>query len=280
MKFEIAYKIIRSTSKVGVLNSLVYRWDFLMSLASGLMNFLVQLIFWPVFYGADTLNKTTVSNATIAGYNLNEIISYSVLVYILQFGIATVAIGNVIKSDIMNGDLNINLIRPFNYLCYRLVLAFSQQLFVFLISVIAFLLISGLLNVTIILPKKCYIVFLFILSILLSYVLSFLLSCMVGMLAFWMLETSSLDILYKGIMLIMSGSIFPLDYIGGIAGFIIRYLPFSYMVYFPVKLFLGSFSIYKLLMDFLIGILWATILFIAVIKMWQNGIKRFSAFGD
>ena len=105
------------TASIGLQNSIIYKNNFLLGFISGVFGLFVQLVFWPAFFNAGTdFSYATIDKTVIAGYYLNEIMTYSLLVYFIQRGTAMMNIGGPIKEDIMNGGLNIHLNRPNKYL--------------------------------------------------------------------------------------------------------------------------------------------------------------------
>ena len=71
-----------------------------------------------------------------------------------------------------------------------------------------------------------------------------------GMLGFWFLEVASLLFVYMLANYLLSGHMFPLDRLDGIAtgilgislGDVVKMLPFEYTAYFPAAIWLGKIS--------------------------------------
>lgn len=270
---------IVSTSIIGFQNSIVYRGNFLITLIAGLISLFSNIIFWPAVYGVNIFNQSKLVSENISGYTLKEMISYTLLVYILQWGVTMTATGYNIKWDIMTGKLNYHLLKPYNYLGIRVVLSFSKQLPTFVISILTFsMLMKGMEN-WIIWPTDNKSLVLISLAVILSYIISFQISCLMGMISFWILETSSLNVFLKGITLILSGAIFPLDFIGGGGGRLLTYLPFNFLIFFPTQLYLKKLTSIDTVNGFICGIGWIVILGILIYFLWDKGTRRYSCFG-
>lgn len=271
-------KFIR-TMIIGLQNTIVYRGNFLISLIAGLISLFANIIFWPAVYGVDIFNQTKLVSENISGYTLREMMSYALLVYILQWGIAISNTGYSIKMDIMTGKINYYLLKPYRYLKTKAIFGLSQQLLTFIISLGTFLLMISYMNVWIMIPQEYESWILITIAVILSYIISFQISCLVGMISFWILETSSLNVFIKGITLILSGAVFPLDFIGGAEGRFLTYLPFNFLIFFPTQLYLQKLSTSDIASSFIIAVGWIVVFNIVIKFLWSRGTKRYSSFG-
>lgn len=274
-----SYNLIVSTGKIGIQSTMMYKGNFFLSLIVGFISLCAQIIFWPAVYGVDVSKMASYGGGIISGYTLSQMLAYSILVYILQFGNSTVNIGNKIKSDIMSGDLNSSLIRPFNYLYNSMIFTLAKQIILFFLSVITMTILVWAFKDWVALPENIMNIVLLIPAVFMAYTVSFLISCILGLISFWILETSTLDTFLKGVLLIMSGAVFPLDYINGTGGIILKYLPFSYITFFPTQLYLAKSITINLFFDYLVGLIWVVVLLTIVKKMWSKGIRKYSAYG-
>ena len=277
MKFLI--KTAR-TAYVGLQTSLIYRMNFLLGFLSGFMTLAIQLIFWPSFYSAGTdFSYAVIKNTVIAGYNLREILTYSLLVYFIQRGNTMMNIGESIKQDIKNGELNLYLTRPTNYIWSKWVFAVSGQLVNLLISFVVLLAVLACIRIGFVLPADPKQMVYIILFVILAYMLSFFIHCIIGLLSFWILETSSVSMILNATISILSGAIFPLNYLDNSISALIKYLPFSYLAWFPAQVYLNKVSEEELLQNLLLCCCWILLLGVVLSKLWKRGLRRYAAFG-
>lgn len=268
------------TAGIGLQHSIIYKNNFLLGFLSGAFGLVVQLVFWPVFFSSGTeFGYATVENTTIAGYHLNEMMTYSILIYFIQRGTSMMNIGGDIKGDIMSGGLNIHLIRPVKYLWLKWVSSISGQLINFILSLFVFLSISVFLKSFFILPGDIMQMLMVVLFVFFAYILSFLINCILGMLSFWLLEIGALNAFISMGIAILSGSIFPIDFINNKIGVLLKYLPFSYLAFVPTQIYLGKLSVDGLTQNIFICLFWIVFLTVIANKLWKNGIRRYSAFG-
>lgn len=268
------------TAEIGLQNSIIYKNNFLLGFLSGVFGLLVQLVFWPVFYNSGTeFGYAVIETTTIAGYYLNEMMTYSILIYFIQRGTSMMNISGDIKGDIMSGGLNIYLIRPVKYLWLKWVSSISGQLINFSLSLLVFLSISFLLKSVLVFEGNTAQVLMVILFVFFAYILSFLINCILGMLSFWLLEINALNAFIGMGINILSGAIFPIDFINNKFGVLLKYLPFSYLAFVPTQIYLGKVSIDGLTQNIFICTFWIIILTYIANTLWKSGIRRYSAFG-
>lgn len=270
----------KSTAYIGLQTSMIYKKNFLFGFLSGIMTLIVQLVFWPSFYSAGTdYSFATIKNTVIAGYSLNEIMTYSLVIYFIQRGNSMMNIGTAIKQDIKSGGLNILLVRPTNYLWSKWVFSFSGQFMNMILSFLVFIMILTCIRIGFVLPMNGQQTAFVILFILFAYVLSFLINSIIGLLSFWILETSSISMIVNATITILSGAIFPLNYLNSNISVIIKYLPFSYLAWFPAQVYLNKVDKLQIEQNLLICVFWIIVLLIAVYRLWKNGVRRYAAYG-
>lgn len=268
------------TASVGLQNSIIYKNNFLLGFLSGVFGLFVQFIFWPAFYNAGTeFSYAAIDETVIAGYYLNEMLTYSLLIYFIQRGTSMMNLSGTIKGDIMSGGLNIQLIRPVKYLWNKWIFSISGQIINLGLSLIVFLLVLLFFRFTFVLPSAISDIGYTILFIIFAYILSFLINGILGMLSFWLLETSAINQILGMVIGILSGSLFPIDFIQGRLGDILKYLPFSYLAYFPTQIYLGKVDTAQIITNIEICLFWILFLSILMKKLWKDGIRKYSAFG-
>jgi ABC-2 type transport system permease protein len=97
---------------VGIQNTLVYRVNFLFRSVFGLIPLFATLSLWRAVYAG--------KQGDVAGYSLGAMISYYLVVTIVD-GLTAVAEDDwQIVSDIRDGRLSQLLLKPIDYLAYRL----------------------------------------------------------------------------------------------------------------------------------------------------------------
>jgi len=120
---------------------------------------------------------------------------------------------------------------------------------------------------------------LFPLALLGAWLITYLAMAAVGSLAFFVDSATSLFDVWLGLFGVFSGYLVPLELYPHWVGALSRWLPFRYMLAFPVELVTGALSPGEALRQ--LGTQWgfAVLLLLAAAGMWRLGTRRFAAFG-
>jgi ABC-2 type transport system permease protein len=117
-----------------------------------------------------------------------------------------------------------------------------------------------------------------VLSLMMAFLIGFLLESLIGLIAFWFLEVSSLVFVYMMINYFLSGHMIPLDWLGPVGEWV-RYLPFNYLAYFPAAIMLGKVEGSRLAIELCVELGWIIVLFFANRLAFARGVRRYGAFG-
>ncbi len=211
---------------VGIQNNLTYRFNFLARTLFGLIPLIAILYVWRTIYAG---NK----QGAIGTYSLAEMISYYLLVTIVDALTAVNEDDWQIAADIKDGNISQFLLKPIDYLAYRLCLFVSGRLTYLAVAAIPLALFILSLSKYFILPKTFAAFGCFLFSVLLTALLQFFTSYALAMLAFWVLEVSTFIFIVFAFEYIASGHLFPLDILPPTLRDALFYTPFPYQLYFP-----------------------------------------------
>ena len=106
--------------KIGTENMLVYRFNFFFRAAVSLLPLLATIYLWQTIYGGQ--------KSDVAGYSLAAMISYYLLVTIVDTLTAVNEDDWQIAADIKDGNISQFLLKPIDYLTYRICLFFSGKI--------------------------------------------------------------------------------------------------------------------------------------------------------
>ena len=119
----------------------------------------------------------------------------------------------------------------------------------------------------------------FIVAILLALVLNFVVFFIVGLLGLWFSEISRIFPAISIIIMVISGGIFPLDILGDSFNRVILFLPFKYMLQFPVEIITGKDMTIPIYFLFMVQTFWIIVFGIVSGILWKNGLKKYIAVG-
>src|SRR5687767_2115641 len=99
---------------IGIQNTLVYRVNFLFRVAFGLIPLFALMSLWRAVYDGQSRD--------VGGYSLNQMISYYLILIIVDALTAVNEDDWQIAADIKDGNISQFLLKPIDYLTYRLCL--------------------------------------------------------------------------------------------------------------------------------------------------------------
>src|SRR5256714_2667389 len=115
---------------IGIQNNLTYRFNFLARAVFGLIPLIAVLYLWQAIYSGNG------PGSNVGGYTLAEMISYYLLVTIVDALTAVNEDDWQIAADIKDGNISQFLLKPIDYLWYRLCLFLSGRLTYLAVAVV------------------------------------------------------------------------------------------------------------------------------------------------
>lgn len=258
---------------IGIQNTLVYRVNFLFRAAAGLIPLSGTLYLWKAVYAGKT------DGADVAGYALSQMISYYLIVTLVDAFTAVAEDDWQIAADIKDGHISQFLVRPISYLAYRFSLYLSGRAIYTVVALIPVGLFLFFLREHLSLPASPFTFFAFAISVVLAGLLQFIIACMMALLAFWVLDVSTFIFIQFAFEYIASGHLFPLDILPRWLEQIILLTPYPYLLYFPVAIWLGRVEGDELTRGLLIQGAWVAVGYLLLQWIWGRGIRRYSAVG-
>ena len=247
--------------------SAAYRANLWFSLAAEAIPLLgVLLYFLGVMPEAGTLN----------GYSQKDMLTYYVLGLLLVAWIPTV--WWEVGENIRQGTLNSYLLRPKSYFGYFLscqgaVSALYTAMSVVFVGALT-LLFPGSLRP----PPNVFCGAGFLVSSLLGFLLAYQTGYLICLSAFWVEDVTGLLSVTYLLQSVACGQLFPLDFLPRWAYEAIRWSPFPYWFFFPLKIYMGL-SKGEILNGLGVTLLWLGITGGFIRVVWNAGIKRYDARG-
>lgn len=257
--------------EMGIQKAIEYRVDFLLGYFSAIFPIIIQVSMWTAIY--QSTNK-----GILYGYSYRQMILYTFFVGVVSKFLST-GFEYEMNEDIKNGGLNKYIVKPINYCLYRNFCFLGER---FSISV-AF--VCVLLVLSLIFKSMGYFqigimkIICFICALLLSLVLNFFLYFCIGISGLWFSEISRVYPAIGIILTVISGGIFPLDILGESINTVIFFLPFRYMLQFPVDIITGKELNYSIIVPFLVQIFWVIAIGGYAQILWKRGLRKYIAVG-
>jgi viologen exporter family transport system permease protein len=260
---------------IGIQNNLTYRFNYLTRTLFSFIPLFAMLSLWRMVYAGS-------GGGSHSGYTEAEIIFYYLMVAVVDVFTAVNEDDWQIAADIREGNISQFLLKPVNYLWYRLCLFFSGRVAFVMMAFIPLAIFIFCFRNYVQLPANEIALFIFPISIVLTALLQFFISYSMALLAFWLLEISTLIFILFAFEYIASGHVFPLSMLHSSHPLLERALfftPFPYQLYFPVSIYMGKISGANLWFGLLIQFGWVLLAYAFARFMWWRGIKKYSAFG-
>jgi ABC-2 type transport system permease protein len=251
--------------RINFINSFVYFGDIV---ASSFFVGLIVFVFtqlWQVIYSGNEL---------IAGFTIVMMIWYFVMTESIVTSLPSVI--EKVGEEIRSGEVANYLNKPYSYIFYNYSVSLGSAIFKFLLtlsigSIVAFLVI-GKMDFNFL-----YIPLLFII-IILAITIHFILMMFIGVFAFWFEDSRSLYLIYQKIVFTIGGMLLPLEIFPNWLASISKFLPFSYIAYYPAKLFV-EFNINFFFEILIKQLLWIILFFILTFLIYKIGERRLSING-
>ncbi len=256
---------------IGLQNTFVYRWNFFLRALFGLFPLIGTIFIWGAIFEA--------KGGGINNFDYASMVFYFLLVLALDTLITPADDEWQVAADIREGQMNAFLVKPMNYLLYRLSLFASNRLLYTVVTLPVLVVTFFAFRTYIAWPSSWVTWAWAIVSVILAAMLQFLISYSVALLAFWMLEISTVVFIIYSFEYFLSGHMFPISFMPeGIQG-ILRLLPFPYELYFPISIFMEQVRGRELWKGMLIQTCWVLLIYLGASALWRGGLRKYQAVG-
>jgi ABC-2 type transport system permease protein len=259
---------------------LAYRGDFMLGTAMRFLPIVTQVFLWTAVFAAT-------SRANIAGYSRNDIVAYYLLTMVTRAFSSMPGLAGGISRSIRDGSVKKYLVQPVDYVAFLLAARVAHKLVYYAVAILPFVAVFWLCRSYFPPAPDAATIAAFLVSLVLSFLLGFFMEATLGMLGFWVLETSSIVFAYMLVQYLLSGHMFPIDMLAGIptgvggvsVADVVRWLPFEFTAYFPSAVWLGKVQGAALVRGLAIEAAWVVIMAVACRLAWWRGTRRYAAYG-
>ena len=254
---------------------LVYRADFAFATLVRFLPIVTQVFLWGAIYQTTGPRDPKLIN----GYSYGDMVAYSLLVMVGRAFSSMPGLTTGIARDIRDGAIKKFLVQPIDLLDYLFCHRVAHKLVYYAVAFLTFAFVfwlcrnylHGWTDITMFIG--CLI------SLILAFLVGFLIESLMGLIAFWFLEVSSLVFVYMLVSYFLSGHMLPLDWLPPPYGDAIRLLPFKYLAFVPAAILLEKYNYQQLAVELAQGFAWVVVLLLLNRVALARGIKRYSAFG-
>ncbi|RJR25162.1 hypothetical protein C4578_01865, partial [Candidatus Microgenomates bacterium] len=234
------------------------------------VSFFALVIFWLAIYGV---------GENVFGYEKSQMITYLIGIAFLR-SLVLASRSFEISRHIRRGELSRYLLWPLsiNSFWFGRDLADKSINLIFAFFEIGLVILIFKLNLYF--PQSPANWIFFIVLVLLSTLLYYFLSFCISILAFWTEDVWATRWLLGIIFLeFLSGAFFPLDILPGWLSRVVYFTPFPYLVFFPLKIWLGQVAIGESFRVLAITIFWLGLFYFLSSYLWKKGFRKYGAYG-
>ncbi|MEA4909450.1 MAG: hypothetical protein GYA17_20285 [Chloroflexi bacterium] len=245
---------------------LQYRSFFFLLAFGWMVPPLIYLFVWSVAAGEGRL----------AGMGRGEFVAYYlilILVNQLTYAQTNWTVGDLIRI----GDLNAWLLRPVPFVYQVLANEVAGKV----VTMIFVLPVAGLLALFLRpeLDVTAGQAALFVPALLLAWLLRFLWGYWLALLAFWATRSDALLAVQDALVFLLAGVVAPTALLPGTLHTLSVYLPFRYMVGFPVEILTGQLDPAAMAAGFAVQAAWLAVALGTCAWVWRAGLHRYAAVG-
>jgi ABC-2 type transport system permease protein len=256
--------------KITLQEYFVYRLNFFLWRFRAFIQLLVLYFLWSAVIPQGT---------TIFGYDQAKILTYILGTSIIRSFILSSRSVDV-AGEISSGSLSNFLLRPINYLKYWFAKDISDKILNLFFSIIGIFLIFILLRPPIIIQNNPITIFLTMVTIILGIILYFYLSFSLSLVAFWTPENVwPPRFLAMIIIEFFAGSLFPLDILPVGLFKVLKLLPFTYLLFFPLSVYFGKLTPQEIFTGILISLFWILVFWQLAKALFRLGLRNYTAWG-
>jgi ABC-2 type transport system permease protein len=234
--------------------------------------------FIQVFFKVAIWSSVYAGSTAVEGVSLPEMITYSVLAGTVLSAWEWARLIQSIDAAVTSGDVCVFLLKPLHYPLYLLATECGNWGFRLALVVLPIVVTIGV-SYGILPPASWFHAAAFLVFWLLSFAIQFLLSLLFGLLAFWLMTAFSLEWLLQGLLALLSGSFVPLWFFPSSLASLVQYLPFAWIGFYPVAVYLGKLAPTAVAVHLLLGLGWSLLLSLAVAWLWRRATLRISVQG-
>lgn len=253
------------------LEMLAYRMRYVTGIMTYLLFVSVNYFIWQAVYAQRPIGEM------IHGFTLSDMVTYICVGWVAR----TLYFSNIdydIDEMVRTGQVSIMLLRPVNFQMMLISKAFGELLFraaFFTLPVGIF--IFSVFHIQ--WPANALDLFCFVVSLLTSFFVLAEINFILGLLAFSLKSINGIIRAKYYLVQLFSGLLLPINFFPDWARVVLEVLPFRFMTYVPLQLYLGKIPNHELPALFLSQLLWVVGLHICGHLMWRKAAAKLTVQG-
>jgi ABC-2 type transport system permease protein len=242
--------------RVSLAERMTYRADFLLGTFLRMLPMVTTILLWQAIYQGS-------GQTTLAGFQYREMIAYLLLVHISRMFSSMPGLASGIAREIREGTLKKYLIQPLDLLGYLISYRAAHKITYIVTAALPY-------GIIFYLCRGFFV---------LSFLIGFYFEAAVGMVAFWIMEVTSVLYIVITLNYFISGQMLPLDLLPEPWAGFLKAMPFQFMAYFPAVVFLGKVQGADLAWGLALEAFWALFFALLARFLYRRGLRHYGAYG-
>lgn len=252
--------------------TLIENVNYIANILLGFINFFVMMFvflnLWEYIYSDNT--------QIINGYTMQQMIWYVLITEVLWFGSRNKILTREISQDIKTGNIAYNINKPYNYISYIISKHFGE----ISIKLVLFTIVGIIIGVAFVGPIQnfniVHIPFI-LLTIILGVIINSVLRIVISIISFWIEDSTPFHWVYDKMILVI-GTLFPIEMFPEFIRPIIKYTPIFVITYGPAKLII-DFSTKSFIQIVIAQIIYLVISIAIITILYNKGVKKLNVNG-
>lgn len=249
--------------RIRFLMMLAYRVNYYSGIIIYIINIGANYFLWQAVYG----NKEN-----LAGFSVDQMTSYLAVSWMARAFYFN-NLDREIATEIKDGSVSVQLIRPYKYLMVKVMQGLGEGLFRFLLFTIPGM-IAAVFIFPITLPSDWHTWVLFLVMIFLSFLINSQINILTGLFAFFVENNEGLMRMKRVAVDLFSGLLIPISFFPGWAETFLKWLPFQAITYLPASVFTGRLSDGAEWEVLLVQVAWFAGLLLPIAWIWRTARRR------
>lgn len=260
-----------SIIRIGFQQEFAYKLQFIISRLRNIIQILVFFYLWKSVF---------VNQENVFGYTLQSIGAYTFLLIIIR-SIVMATKANDVSGYVSSGELSNYLLKPISFFKYVIVKDIPVKVLNILFSVFEISILFLLLKPDIFMQTNPLQFIFFLISLMIAGIIFFLVLMLANTVPFWIPEAGwgAQFLIIVIFVEFLSGAFFPLDVFPTSILNFLKLTPFPYIVFIPIKTYLGNVTTIENITNLGIGFVWVIVLSLLLKKIWKSGLKVYEGVG-
>jgi ABC-2 type transport system permease protein len=255
-------------ARVGFVNILAFRLRYFTGILTYLINVTVYYFIWSAVFG---------NGQQIAGYNLNQMVTYISVGWILR-SFYWNTIDQEMAYEVIEGKIAMDLIKPVSVLWMWISRAMGESAFrLGLLTAPTAVVIA--LMFPVLRPASAWAFVLFVVAALGSFFLMGAINFMIGTCAIPLKSILALIRTKYWLIELLSGLLIPMSFFPGSIQKVLACLPFEHIAYTPLQIYLGKLDFHHALMAVAEQWCWVIALLALAHFWWERSLSKITIHG-